>query len=79
MVTYGESELFRDDGKGNDVCHSLQLEAHWLWVQDEGWSSASGFVLDYMEATDEDGKEFDLTDDEEAELARSIYPEGGAE
>jgi hypothetical protein len=37
------------------------------------------FVLDYVDAVDDMGKEFDLTPDEEEEASRSIYPEGGAE
>ena len=36
-------------------------------------------AIDYVDAVDDMGKEFDLTSDEEEEASRSIYPEGGAE
>jgi hypothetical protein len=80
MTTYGEIEVERDNGKGGESWHSLQIEAHWLWVEDKGWFNPGGmgFVLDYIDAKDEHGKAFDLTPDEEEEAARSIYPEGGA-
>jgi hypothetical protein len=81
MTTHGEIEIERDNGKGGESWHSLQVEAHWIWVEGENGTlqTGRGFVLDYVDAVDDMGKEFDLTSDEEEEASRSIYPEGGAE
>jgi hypothetical protein len=81
MTTYGEIEIERDNGKGGESWHSLQVVAYWGRGEGEPGtlSEGDGWILDHVEAQDEHGKTFDLTPDEEEEAARSIYPEGGAE
>tara|TARA_R110000803_G_scaffold157245_1_gene221699 strand:+ start:2270 stop:2620 length:351 start_codon:yes stop_codon:yes gene_type:complete len=76
MITYGELELIREEDHG-PCLYCLQLEAEWVMTEGEKGTLDEGkfWELDWLEATDELGSVFDLTEQEEDEASSTIYPE----